>query len=177
MTQSLPPSGTDDAALVARLQALPTQRQPAPQLWENIAAALPPRDTVAALAPRRQRRAWQWPAAGLALAAALGVIAIAPGLKPLPTAPAHATAPPALVMQAQALAGQYQQAIAAVPVEQAPAALLPALNELDRSAQSIHAAIVQSPRSAFLLSQLQRTYAKRLQLTRLAAQGEAYVPS
>ena len=57
MTQSLPPSGTDDAALVARLQALPTQRQPAPQLWENIAAALPPRDTVAALAPRRQRRA------------------------------------------------------------------------------------------------------------------------
>lgn len=149
MTQSLPPSGTDDAALVARLQALPTQRQPAPQLWENIAAALPPRDTVAALAPRRQRRAWQWPAAGLALAAALGVIAIAPGLKPLPTAPAHAAAPPALVMQAQALAGQYQQAIAAVPVEQAPAALLPALNELDRSAQSIHTAIVQSPRSAF----------------------------
>ena len=58
MTQSLPPSGTDDAALVARLQALPTQRQPAPQLWENIAAALPPRDTVAALAPRRQRRWW-----------------------------------------------------------------------------------------------------------------------
>ena len=80
-------------------------------------------------------------------------------------------------MQAQALAGQYQQAIAAVPVEQAPAALLPALNELDRSAQSIHTAIVQSPRSAFLLSQLQRTYAKRLQLTRLAAQGEAYFPS
>ncbi|QEO96642.1 hypothetical protein XOCgx_1649 [Xanthomonas oryzae pv. oryzicola] len=72
---------------------------------------------------------------------------------------------------------QYQQAIAEVPVHQVPTDLLPALGELDRSAQAIHAAIVQSPRSAFLLSQLQRTDAKRLQFPRLACEGEAFFPS
>lgn len=82
-----------------------------------------------------------------------------------------------LVTQAQALAEHYQQAIADVPVQQVPVDLLPALDELDRSTQAIHAAIAQSPRSAFLLSQLQRAYAKRLQLTRLACEGEASFPS
>lgn len=172
----LDPHATDDAALSARLRALPQQRQPPAQLWERIAPALTPHTNVVALQPRRQR-AWTWPAFGVALAAALAVVAIVPGLDRSTQAPAPASSRPGLVAQAQAMAGQYQQAIDAVPVQQVPADLRPALAELDQSAQAIHHAIAQSPRSAFLLSQLQRTYAKRLQLTRLAAQGETSFPS
>lgn len=172
----LDPHATDDAALSARLRALPQQRQPPAQLWERIAPALTPHTNVVALQLRRQR-ALAWPAFGVALAAALAVVAIVPGLDRSTQAPAPASARPGLVAQAQAMAGQYQQAIDAVPVQQVPADLRPALAELDQSAQAIHHAIAQSPRSAFLLSQLQRTYAKRLQLTRLAAQGETSFPS
>ncbi|UWI55894.1 hypothetical protein NO430_14565 [Xanthomonas oryzae pv. oryzae] len=113
-----------------------------------------------------RRCAWILPAAGLALAGAVAFVAIVPGIDR--QAPPPAAAPPALVTQAQAMTEQYQQAIAEVPVQQVPADLLPALGELDRSAQAIHAAIVPSTRSPSLLSQLQRAYAKRLQLTRLA---------
>ncbi|CAD7379364.1 hypothetical protein [Xanthomonas arboricola] len=174
----LDPHATDDAALSARLRALPQQRQPPAQLWERIAPALTLHTNVVALQPRRQRAwAWAWPAFGVALAAALAVVAIVPGLDRSTQAPAPASARPGLVAQAQAMAGQYQQAIDAVPVQQVPADLRPALAELDQSAQAIHHAIAQSPRSAFLLSQLQRTYAKRLQLTRLASQGETSFPS
>ncbi|MCC4604567.1 hypothetical protein [Xanthomonas campestris] len=67
--------------------------------------------------------------------------------------------------------------MAEFPLQQVPVELRPALDALDHSACSIHAAIVQSPRSAFSFSQLQRTYAKRLQLTRLALQGEASLTS
>ncbi|UXA52565.1 hypothetical protein M0D46_00970 [Xanthomonas prunicola] len=164
----------DDAALLAQLQALPSQRQPPSQIWERIAPALTNRSNVVALVPLR-RRGWILPAAGLALAAAVALVAIVPGIDR--QAPSPAAAQPALVTQAQAMAEHYRQAIAEVPVQQVPADLLPALDELDRSAQAIHAAIVQSPRSAFLLSQLQRAYAKRLQLTRLACEGEASFPS
>ena len=160
-------STAEDAVLRARLQALPQQRQPPAQVWERIAPALVPHATVVARRPRG--RSWAMPVLGVALAAAVAVVAVVPGLRQ------HTSlrpAQPALVAQAQAMAGQYQQAIAQVPVQQVPADLRPALDELDQSAQAIHAAIAQSPRSAFLLSQLQRTYAKRLQLTRLASQGQ-----
>ncbi|WOB27900.1 MULTISPECIES: hypothetical protein [Xanthomonas] len=161
-------SMAEDAALRARLQALPQQRQPPAQVWERIAPALLPHATEVARRPRRRR--WALPVLGVALAAAVAWVAVVPGLRqhtsPLPPAQ------PALVAQAQALAGQYQQAIAEVPLQQVPVDLRPALDELDQSTQAIHAAIAQSPRSAFLLSQLQRTYAKRLQLTRLASQGQ-----
>ncbi|MCL1502539.1 hypothetical protein A7D16_13070 [Xanthomonas nasturtii] len=154
----------DDSALLAQVQALSPQRQPPAQVWERIAPALTARSSVVALTPTH-RRAWLLPAAGLALAAAAAVVAIAPGIdrqaQPLATQSA-------LVAQAPVMSGHYQQAMAEVPVKQVPADLLPALDELDRSAQAIHTAIAQTPRSAFPLSQLQRTYAKRPQLTRLA---------
>ncbi|KFA15371.1 hypothetical protein A11G_0121450 [Xanthomonas vasicola pv. musacearum NCPPB 4392] len=164
----------DDAGLLAQLQALPSQRPPPPQMWERIAPALTDHSNVIALVPMR-RRGWILPAAGLALAAVVALVAIAPGIDR--QAPPPAAAQPVLVTQAQALAEHYQQAIADVPVQQVPVDLLPALDELDRSTQAIHAAIAQSPRSAFLLSQLQRAYAKRWQLTRLACEGEASFPS
>ncbi|WP_115512180.1 MULTISPECIES: hypothetical protein [Xanthomonas] len=166
-------SRAEDAALVARLQALPQQRLPPAQLWERIAPALVPHATVVARRPGGRR--WALPVLGVALAAVVALVAVVPGIRQH-TQPPRAVQP-ALVAQAQAMAGQYQQAIAQVPLQQVPADLRPALDELDQSAQAIHAAIAQSPQSAFLLSQLQRTYAKRLQLTRLASQGEASFPS
>ncbi|MEA9578386.1 hypothetical protein VC218_05480 [Xanthomonas nasturtii] len=167
-------SRAEDAALVARLQALPQQRLPPAQLWERIAPSLVPHATAVARRPGRRR--WALPVLGVALAAVVALVAVVPGIRQH-TPPPPRAAQPALVAQAQALAGQYQQAIAQVPLQQVPADLRPALDELDQSAQAIHAAIAQSPQSAFLLSQLQRTYAKRLQLTRLASQGEASFPS
>ncbi|HBK46716.1 MAG TPA: hypothetical protein DDZ67_09850, partial [Xanthomonadaceae bacterium] len=83
--------------------------------------------------------------------------------------PLPPSTPPALVLQADALSGEYRQAITALQVTEVPDDLEPALRELDSSARAIHAAIRQSPDAGFLLSQLQRTYAKRLELTRLAA--------
>ncbi|MFC7520720.1 hypothetical protein ACFQS6_12240 [Xanthomonas populi] len=168
------PHNADDTALSARLRALPQQRQPPAQVWERIAPALTAHSSVVALTPRRHRP-WAWPALGVALAAALALVAVVPGFNRQAQTPVPAQPP--LVAQAHAMAGQYQQAIAAFPIQQVPADLRPALDELDQSAQAIQAAIAQSPRSAFLLSQLQRTYAKRLQLTRLASQGEASFPS
>ncbi|WP_246746099.1 hypothetical protein, partial [Xanthomonas vasicola] len=88
------------------------------------------------LVPMR-RRGWILPAAGLALAAVVALVAIAPGIDR--QAPPPAAAQPVLVTQAQALAEHYQQAIADVPVQQVPVDLLPALDELDRSTQAIHA--------------------------------------
>ncbi|KAB7763822.1 hypothetical protein [Xanthomonas maliensis] len=160
----------DPFTLQAQLRALPRERQPPAELWERIAAGLEANDTPIAVRPQRRRR-WTGPAIGLALAAALALVAVLPSPH-LPWASPH-TPPAPLLTQAQAMGQQYQQAIAAVPLQQAPADLRPALDELDQSAQAIQQALAQSPGSAFLLSQLQRTYAKRLQLTRLASQDAA----
>ncbi|HBN52582.1 MAG TPA: hypothetical protein DD456_00665, partial [Stenotrophomonas sp.] len=82
-----------------------------------------------------------------------------------PQSAAQAPASP-LEAQADALAHAYGQAIAAIPQDNVPAELLPALRELDASAGSIRSAIAQSPDAGFLLGQLRRTYALRLELTR-----------
>jgi len=73
--------------------------------------------------------------------------------------------------QADALAATYRQALAAIPQDSVPAELAPALHELDASAGSIRSAIAQSPDAGFLLGQLRRTYALRLELTRQGLDG------
>jgi len=76
-----------------------------------------------------------------------------------------------LAAQADALAATYRQALAAIPQDSVPAELAPALHELDASAGSIRSAIAQSPDAGFLLGQLRRTYALRLELTRQGLDG------
>lgn len=82
-----------------------------------------------------------------------------------------------LQLQADRMAGTYQLAIAALPQASLPAELTPALSELDQSAQVIRNAIAQSPEAGFLLGQLQRTYALRLELTRQGLLTTAGLPT
>jgi len=153
--------------LAARLRQLPAERLPPAVAWQRIAAQLheAPRERPVAAAPPPRRRRWP----SLAAAAAVAALALFGagrwwGLheRPLPQA---AQASP-LEAQADALAHAYGQAIAAIPQDNVPAELLPALRELDASAGSIRSAIAQSPDAGFLLGQLRRTYALRLELTR-----------
>ncbi|OWQ51528.1 hypothetical protein CEE60_14530 [Stenotrophomonas maltophilia] len=152
--------------LTARLRALPAQRLPPARVWQGIAAQLPAQTPAPAVAtPMRstRRRRERWPLRiGLGLAAALALLMVVP--TPVP----HTPAPSLLQRQADAMAGEYRQAIAALPSDGVTDEWRPALHELDASAVSIRAAIAENPRSRYLLGQLQRTYALRLQLTQQA---------
>jgi len=172
-----------DDDLLARLRALPDERRPPDDSWQQLAARLPPRQpqqaAVFAPQPVRQHRRWRrWSLPlGAALAASAALYGVLPGLRDVPEqAPMTAAAPTALEVQAHALAEQYQQAVETLPSAQAPQ-WQPALNELDRSARQINAALAESPGSRYLLDQLQRTYALRLELTRQAAQVASRQPS
>jgi len=167
-----------DEALAARLRQLPSQRTPPEAVWTaiatNIAApadAASPTPTgapVVALSSRRRPR-WRAPL-GWALAASVALLAVL--LMPrqvLSPDPVAVPATPILVRQADAMAGEYRQAIASLPATEVPADLRPALHELDASAAAIRVALGQQPDAEFLLNQLRRTYAKRLELTRMAA--------
>lgn len=159
-----------DSDLQARLRALPAERQPPAQAWQRIAAQLPPRVThVPAATPARVPRRWPL-RIGLGLAAALAVLMVVPTSTP-PT-----PRPSSMQRQADAIAAEYQQAMATLPAAPIGAEWQPALHELDSSASTIRAAIDENPRSGFLLTQLQRTYALRLELTQQAVNA-AGLPS
>jgi hypothetical protein len=163
------PHDADHDDLTARLRALPTERVPPARVWQGIAAQLPapltapstPIATVSLAAHRSRRQRWPL-RVGLGLAAALAVLMVVP--TPVP----HTPAPSLLQRQADAMAGEYQQAIAALPSADVTDEWRPALHELDASADTIRAAIAENPRSRYLLGQLQRTYALRLELTQQA---------
>ena len=174
---------TDDAgqALQQRLRALPRQLPPPADGWTRLQAALPPRAPEVACVPRRvdagrtarRRLRWALPV-GAALAASLALYWVMPLAIGPPTD--AQSGPSVLQQQASAMSADYQQAIAALPRVDAPE-WRPALRELDDSADQIHAALAQSPRSRHLLEQLQRTYALRLELTRQAATSATGLPS
>ncbi len=166
----------DDAdALQARLRALPAERLPPARVWQGIAAQLPampmpaPVPTPATMTGWTRRRRWPL-RIGLGMAAALGLLMVVP--TPVPQTP-----PPTLVQrQAEAMAAEYQQAMATLPTAQVGGEWQPALRELDSSADHIRAALSENPRSRVLLGQLQRTYALRLELTQQAVMA-AGLPS
>ncbi|MET4616512.1 hypothetical protein ABIA71_002088 [Stenotrophomonas sp. 2619] len=166
----------DDAdALQARLRALPAERLPPARVWQGIAAQLPampmpaPVPTPATVTGWTRRRRWPL-RIGLGMAAALGLLMVVP--TPVPQTP-----PPTLVQrQAEAMAAEYQQAMATLPTAQVGGEWQPALRELDSSADHIRAALSENPRSRVLLGQLQRTYALRLELTQQAVMA-AGLPS
>lgn len=156
--------------LQARLRALPAERLPPAHTWQRIAARLPPRTAVVPMhAPTRPARRWPL-RIGLGLAAALAVLMV------VPTAPPPTPRPTPLQRQADVMAAEYQQAMAALPADRIGADWQPALHELDSSAGTIRAALAENPRSGFLLTQLQRTYALRLELTQQAVNA-AGLPS
>ena len=165
-------SDADD--LVRRLRELPAERVPSAVVWQRIAAELQqPRTSIpvvvtpSMLRPvvHREPRHWPWYAgAAAAVLALVGTVALwVPQERPRAASPLQA--------QANALTHEYRLAIATIPEDSVPAELMPALKELDASAGDIRQAINQSPQAAFLLGQLQRTYALRLELTRQGLGG------
>lgn len=170
----------DHDGLQARLRALPAERVPPARVWQGIAAQLQahaPPAPVLALPVSRTRAASarrRWPLRiGVGLAAALALLAVVP----LPTPHTPPPAPTALQRQADVIAAEYQQAMATLPSTGVAPEWQPALNELDTSADHIRAAIAENPRSRYLLGQLQRTYALRLQLTQQAVMSTAGMPT
>jgi hypothetical protein len=171
----------DSDNLQQRLQALPRERLPPAGNWQQIEARLAdtPRSLSVAVErrPARSRsRRWPW----MLGAAAAACLAVGVTMRPPPitsvTEPARMHESP-LQLQADNLAGEYQRAMAALPQGRLPLELTPALSELDQSTQVIRSAIAQSPEAGFLLGQLQRTYALRLELTRQGLMGTAGLPT
>ncbi|WP_449466332.1 hypothetical protein [Stenotrophomonas humi] len=164
----------DNDDLARRLRELPAERVPSAMVWQRIATELQqPRTPVpvvvtpSMLRPvmRRESRHWPWFAgAAAAVLALVGTVALwLPQERPRAASPLQA--------QANALTHEYRLAIATIPQDSVPTELMPALQELDASAGDIRQAINQSPQAGFLLGQLQRTYALRLELTRQGLGG------
>jgi len=173
------PSDRDDD-LLAGLRALPTRRTPPESVWQGIRAeldavpvgAVPQRPVADVVRLPVRRRRWRLP---LSLAAAASLAAVATLLLP-PRATAPGTLPESAAMpaspllaQADAMSGEYRQAMASLPQAPVPSDLQPALRDLDDSAAQIRTALRERPDAGYLLGQLRRTYDKRLELTRMAA--------
>lgn len=157
--------------LAWRLRQLPRERSPAADAWPAIAARL------AAPAPiRRHRRGWVGLVA-LAASVLVAVIVARPWGVGIPD-DAMAGADPsgqaferAMQRQAGALAREYESAIAQFEGAPLPAPVAEAVDELDRSARAILAALEQEPEAHFLIDRLRSTYARRLALTQRALVG------
>ncbi len=162
------------------LQSLPLHRAPPADGWQRLQAALPARQSPGVTTPahlpvhstrRRRRRRWPLPLAA-GVAAALGVVMVLPVLRPAPPTPPRVAS---MQSQVQHLEQDYGQAVATLP-DAVDGRWQPALDEIDRSAAQIRAALHQDPGSRSLFEQLQRTYALRLELTRQAASAAADLP-
>lgn len=152
-----------------QLRQLPRERDPARDLWAGIAAALP-RPTALAQRPRRQG----WRAAGSALAAGLVLGTFGLGLaRPhlMESLGLRRPAPEHQLVrnEAAAMRRQYEAELRQFRDRPVPASMSPALIELDQSANNILVALDSHPDAVFLLDQLRRTYARRLQLTQRVA--------
>ena len=122
--------------------------------------------SIFAPAPRRRIAPWL---GRLALAAS---VSLAIGLAWQLGAPSAAPFDPqaALVQrEAEAMTREYQAALGQLAGAPMPDPIAPALATLDRSAAEIRAALDADPNATYLLGQLRRTYARRLELTQRAA--------
>jgi len=152
-----------------QLRQLSRERDPSRDLWAGIAAAIErPQRTVHAA------RANGWRTMASALAASLVLGAFGLGLaKPrlLETIGLRRATPEhqLVLKEAAAIRKQYQVELRQFRNKPVPTDITPALIELDQSADNIMVALDSHPDAVFLLDQLRRTYARRLQLTQRVA--------
>ncbi len=142
------------------LRALRQDRQPARDLWPGIAARLGPRAT---------RRAGPWWFA-LAASLLLAMPAVLLWQGPPGTTTQDST-PAGLVRDADAMAIQYQAALAEVSAAPLPLPLRGIADDLERDAERLHRALEADPQALLVLHQLRRTYDQRLRLSQRAALG------
>ena len=149
-----------------KLQGLRGEIQPQADLWPGIAARMasaPQRPATHRPVSARSRRFAPWAMAASVLLVVGMVWHMAPA-----SHQSVAQGNPLVRQQAVAMAFDYESAIARLQGTQMHPEMHGALGELDRSAAQILTAIDRDPNAAFLLEQLRRTYARRLQLTQRA---------
>ena len=154
----------DQDALRWQLQGLRRDVSPQADLWPGIAARIastPQQQAVATAQAVNRRRFAPWAMAASVLLA-VGFIW---QLTPDPTQTVAVPADPLIRKQAVSMAFEYEKALARMGHTDSAPEMHAALDDLDRSAQMILTAIDDNPEARFLLDQLRRTYARRLQLT------------
>jgi len=154
----------NDDSLRWRLQALRRDIEPQGDLWPGIAAriATVPRQQVAVQRAVRARGFAPW-----AMAASL-LLAVGLVWQLNPADPAPRQGNPLIRQQAVSMTQDYEKALAQLQQAQTHPEMHAAFGDLDRSVEQILAAIDHDPDAPFLLEQLRRTYARRLQLTQRA---------
>ena len=153
----------DQDALRWQLQGLRRDVSPQADLWPGIAARIASTSPQQA-PPVNRRRFAPWAMAASVLLA-VGFIW---QLTPDPTQTVAVPADPLIRKQAVSMAFEYEKALARMGHTDSAPEMHAALDDLDRSAQMILTAIDDNPEARFLLDQLRRTYARRLQLTQRA---------
>jgi hypothetical protein len=165
-THDMNTQNRNDDALRWQLQALRRDIEPQGDLWPGIAAhiAITPQQAAAEGVQRspRARRFAPWAMAASVLLA-IGVVW---QLNPADPAPRQGN--PLIRQQAVSMTLDYENALARLQQAGTHPELAPAFGDLDRSAAQILGAIDRDPEARFLLDQLRRTYARRLELTRRA---------
>lgn len=158
-------SNEQNDALRWKLQGLRREIQPESDLWPGIAARLTQVQQSNVERPKRisARRFVPWAMA----ASVLLVVGMFWQGMPGPTQSNPQTSP-LVLQQAVAMTFDYENALARMQETQAHPEVQQAFGELDRSAAQILTAIDRDPNAVFLLEQLRRTYARRLQLTQRA---------
>ena len=144
-----------------QLRQLPRELEPGHDLWPGIAAGIS--------RPALVRRTRRWPAAlaaaaSLLLAAGLFLHANAPATDPSPVPASERL----VSTEAREISDEYRAALRQFEGAPVAAQVAPSLSTLDVSVAQIQSALVADPDSVFLLEQLRRTYARRLELTRRA---------
>lgn len=148
------------------LQALRREIQPENDLWAGIAARMASEPQTAVERPGhalRPRRFVPWAMA----ASVLLVVGMFWQMTPGAVQPGT-QANPLVLQQAVSMTFDYEKALARLQQADTHPEAHGAFGELDRSAAQILTAIDRDPDAAFLLEQLRRTYARRLQLTQRA---------
>lgn len=156
----------ENDALRWQLQGLRREVQPETDLWPGIAARLSQALQASLERPKRSsaRRFIPW---AMAASVLLVVGMVWQGMPGTPQADQKAS--PLVLQQAVAMTFDYENALARMQETETHPEVQRAFGELDRSAAQILTAIDRDPNAVFLLEQLRRTYARRLQLTQRAA--------
>lgn len=154
----------NDDSLRWQLQALRRDIEPQADLWPGIAARLAatPRQETQVERKSRVRRFAPW-----AMAASV-LLAVGVAWQLNPASPASSQGNPLIRQQAVSMTLDYENALAHLQQAGTHPEMAPAFGDLDRSAAQILGAIDHDPDARFLLEQLRRTYARRLELTRRA---------